>query len=252
VTTGVHMVEGIAISPDGRWLAYDSNVGGNQDIYVRALSGGDVRRVTKDPADDFVFDWSPDGSQLSFHSFRTGSRGIYTISVEDLAVTEVVDTEAHERYPTWSPDGKAIAYLYGNSGEVRITAAADSGWGESVVLPDVRGTPRWSPVGQEIASSMGNEIYVAQSSGAESRSMSLPEGRSAAGLAWSEDGRLLYVLSWDRSGWGIWSVPSSGGEPTLRVDGGGTPLGFIHIDVQDDFVYYTTRQVNSDIWLLEF
>ncbi|NNE45884.1 MAG: protein kinase [Rhodothermales bacterium] len=252
VTTGVQMIEGIAISPDGRRLAYDSNVGGNQDIYVRELSGGDVRRVTKDPADDFVFEWSPDGRELSFHSFRTGSRGIYTVSVEDLAVTTVIDSEVHERYPTWSSDGEAIAYFYGNSGEVRITRRSEVGWGASVVLEDFRGAPRWSPVGQEIATTGADGIYVARASDAESRSISLPDGMTAYGLAWSEDGRLLYFLGATGSRWGIWSVPSSGGVPTLRVDGGGAPAGFLHIAVYDDFVYFTTREVSSDIWLLEF
>ncbi|MDX1741608.1 MAG: hypothetical protein R3178_09955, partial [Rhodothermales bacterium] len=252
VTTGLQMVEGISISPDGRWIAYDSNVGGNQDIYVRPLSGGDVRRVTKDPADDFVFEWSPDGRELSFHSFRTGSRGIYTVSVEDLAVTTVVDSDAHERYPTWSPDGQAIAYFYGFSGEVRIEQRAADGWGESVVLSDSLGTPRWSPVGQEIATIGAGGIYVTQVSDGASRSIPLPDGVTAYGLAWSEDGRLLYVLGDIDTGWGIWSIPASGGEPTLRVDGGGTTSGFIHIDVHDDFLYYTTREVSSDVWLLEF
>jgi Tol biopolymer transport system component len=252
LTKGVQVVEGIAISPDGRWLAYDSNVGGNQDIYVRALSGGDVRRVTKDPADDFVFEWSPDGRSLSFHSFRKGSRGIYAISVDDLAVTEIVDSEAHERYPTWSPGGEAIAYVYGDSGEVRITNATEVGWGASVVFEGFRGIPRWSPVGQEVAATRGGEIYVARASGEESRSISLPDGMGARGLAWSEDGRLLYFLGATRSGWGIWSVLAAGGEPTLHVGGGGTTSGFVHIDVSDDFVYYTTREVSSDIWLVEF
>ncbi len=252
LTTGIQAVEGIAVSPDGLWLAYDSNVGGNQDIYVRALSGGDVRRLTKDPADDFVFEWSPDGRELSFHSFRSGSRGIYTVSVEDLAVTTVVDSEAHERFPGWSPDGEAIAYLHGNSGEVNITRRTETGWSDRIVVGDRLGAARWSPVGEKIAAPHRTGIRIFDVSNGGHHSIPLPDGMRASGLHWSEDGRLLYFLGTSDSRWGIWSVPPSGGAPTLRVDFGGTTPGFTHIAVHDDFVYFTTREVSSDIWLLEF
>jgi Tol biopolymer transport system component len=252
MTTGVQAVEGLAVSPDGLWLAYDSNVGGNQDIYVRALSGGDVRRLTRDPADDFLFEWSPDGTQLSFHSFRTGSRGIYTISVEDLRVATVVDSEAHERYPSWSPDGKAIAYQYGNRGEIRVLRVTEDGWGESVVSPEVRGAPRWSPVRQEIAAVWGDRINIFEPSAEGSRSIPVPDEIQVRGIAWSADGGVMYFSGATASSWGVWSVPATGGVPALRMDGGGTTEGFVHIDEHDGYVYFTTLELTSDIWLLEF
>ncbi len=40
VTTGRQVIEGMAVSPDGRSLAFDSNRSGNQDLYIQPLNGG--------------------------------------------------------------------------------------------------------------------------------------------------------------------------------------------------------------------
>ena len=49
LTTGHQSIEGMALSPDGRWLAFDSDRGGHQAIYRMPVSGGDpepaVRRL---------------------------------------------------------------------------------------------------------------------------------------------------------------------------------------------------------------
>ena len=45
-------------SPDGRWIAFDSNRDGNFDIYIVRPDGSDLRRLTDDPSDDVDPDWS--------------------------------------------------------------------------------------------------------------------------------------------------------------------------------------------------
>ncbi len=40
------------LSPDGRWLAFTSNRGGNNDVYVVSVEGGDPRRLTWHPGGD--------------------------------------------------------------------------------------------------------------------------------------------------------------------------------------------------------
>ena len=41
VTTGNQTVEGMTLSPDGRWLYFDSDRSGNADIYRMPLGGGE-------------------------------------------------------------------------------------------------------------------------------------------------------------------------------------------------------------------
>jgi len=55
-----------AWSPDGRWLAYSSNVTGTNQIYVVAPDGSGLTRVTFDGQDDTHPSWSPDGRSIVF------------------------------------------------------------------------------------------------------------------------------------------------------------------------------------------
>ncbi|HEU4699218.1 MAG TPA: protein kinase, partial [Gemmatimonadales bacterium] len=70
VTFGNQIVENVRVSPDDRWLVFDSNLGGNADIYRVSLAGGEPERLTTDPADDFAPDLSADGRAIAFHSWR--------------------------------------------------------------------------------------------------------------------------------------------------------------------------------------
>ncbi|HEV2667790.1 MAG TPA: winged helix-turn-helix domain-containing protein, partial [Blastocatellia bacterium] len=63
-------------SPDGSWIAYSSDRGGNFDIWIKPVAGGNPVQVTKSPAHDWQPDWSPDGSQIVFRSERNGG-GLY-------------------------------------------------------------------------------------------------------------------------------------------------------------------------------
>jgi len=57
----------VTFSPDGRFIAYASDQGGNFDIWVQPVAaGGQPVQVTKSPAPDTEPDWSPDGSQIVF------------------------------------------------------------------------------------------------------------------------------------------------------------------------------------------
>jgi Tol biopolymer transport system component/DNA-binding winged helix-turn-helix (wHTH) protein len=65
-------------SPDGEWLAYDSDVVDFQyDVYLIRVSGGSPRRLTSERSSDYGPTWSRDGRWLYFASDRTGKEQIY-------------------------------------------------------------------------------------------------------------------------------------------------------------------------------
>jgi hypothetical protein len=45
----------------GQWLAYDSNINGNQDIFKMPVAGGEPQQLTRNMGDNFNPTWSPDG-----------------------------------------------------------------------------------------------------------------------------------------------------------------------------------------------
>jgi serine/threonine protein kinase/Tol biopolymer transport system component len=57
---GTASIENVRYSPDGFWLAFESQGSdGNKDIYFMTLSGAQRTRLTKDPAVDFDPAWRP-------------------------------------------------------------------------------------------------------------------------------------------------------------------------------------------------
>ncbi|MEM7482117.1 MAG: hypothetical protein AAF481_13155 [Acidobacteriota bacterium] len=69
-----------AWSPDGRWLAFESDREGNTDIYLVRPDGSGLTPLTQHPAPDLGVTWSPDGSRLVFVSERDGTAQIYLAS----------------------------------------------------------------------------------------------------------------------------------------------------------------------------
>ncbi len=58
------------ISPDGRWLAYQSNESGRYEIYVQPFPGGG-QRIQVSPDNGVYPRWSPRGDELFFRSAST-------------------------------------------------------------------------------------------------------------------------------------------------------------------------------------
>ena len=63
-----------AFSPDGRWIAFSGQYGGNTDVYLMPAEGGEPERLTWHPAEDVVQGWTPEGDIL----FRSGRDGVPT------------------------------------------------------------------------------------------------------------------------------------------------------------------------------
>ncbi len=100
-----------ALSPDGSLVVYSSDRagGGNLDLWVQQVSGGEPRRLTNDPADDHQPHFSPAGDRIVFRSERSGG-GIYVMPV--LGGTPVL-LAVEGRRPRFSPDGSLVAYWTG-------------------------------------------------------------------------------------------------------------------------------------------
>ena len=100
----------VAWSPDGKWMAYLSDRGGDYEIYVRAADGtGGERQLTRDGrAWRFSPIWSPDSKMLAY------SDKDETLRIVDVASGKVTDVDKDDygdiTHYRWAPDSKWIAY----------------------------------------------------------------------------------------------------------------------------------------------
>lgn len=98
-------------SPDGAWIAFSGQYGGNVDVYVISARGGAPRRITYHPGDDHVQGWSADGSKILFSSARFSNHRrpqLLTIDAEG-GYPEVFPM--HKAFMgAFSPDGKKLAF----------------------------------------------------------------------------------------------------------------------------------------------
>ena len=110
-------------SPDGKWIAYCGEYGGNRQIYVISADGGQPRQLTfyndignnippRGGIDNRVVDWSPDGKYILFlpHRLPWSDRMPvpYVIPAAGGMETQLAIPEGSGG--SYSPDGTKIAY----------------------------------------------------------------------------------------------------------------------------------------------
>ncbi|GAH80232.1 unnamed protein product, partial [marine sediment metagenome] len=69
-----------APSPDGKLIAYSSEVNGRWDIFIMNPDGTGKKQLTTHPADDAYPAWSPNGKFIFFQSNRDGNWEIYRMN----------------------------------------------------------------------------------------------------------------------------------------------------------------------------
>lgn len=117
LTTSSSPESGIALSPDGRRLAFGSRTERTVawSLPFDPVSGrivGDGEAVTPEGSDAEILDLSPDGSQLAY---RVASRNRHELWIRSLDRQadhlRTVEVDAAIVQPRWSRDGTQLAYL---------------------------------------------------------------------------------------------------------------------------------------------
>lgn len=263
VTTGSQAIEGLAVSGDGRWVAFDSDLSGNQEIYRVPSQGGAAQRLTSDPADDFIPVWSPDGRHLAFYSFRTGNRDVFVMDSAGGGLQQVTSDPTHEGVPDWSPDGRSLVFHSNRTGRSELfrvdRSPGDSGWGPARQLTtSVGANPRWSPDGAWIAYRSGFSVAVVPADGGPARTVVPPAdpAREAAPhwVAWSRDSRIIYYKTLAPDGTSaIFAVPVEGGapRPVVIFPDPSRQSSRTEFAVDGRLIYFTLASHEADIWTLE-
>lgn len=218
-----------AWSPDGNQVAFESDRGGNADIFIMNSDGSNVRQLTRDAFANLYFlrspkdgspSWSPDGNQIAFDSGRDNemmnylNHDIYIMNVNGLNVHRLTISGDDEAGPRWSPNGKLIAYIR----EQYVSAQGfkeNPNWDIYIMKPDgsqqVQLTngpanelePAWSPNSAKIAFTSDRngkniDIYVMNADGSDLTQLT-SDSANEFGPAWSPDGTQI-IFNSDRNG----------------------------------------------------
>ncbi|HET6690134.1 MAG TPA: hypothetical protein VFG74_04635, partial [Miltoncostaeaceae bacterium] len=223
VTEGAQAIEGIVLSPDGGSLVYDSDRGGNQDIYRMPLAGGEPVRLTSSLDDEFVTGWSLDGRELALHVYQGGNRVVRVMSAEGGPERAVAKDPPNQRSAGFAPDGRHLVFTGEADGGRRLFVVernAEGGWGAARRLTsrDSWGG-RWSPDGRSIVYCGPDGLWVVGPDGSAGHRLVAGDSLAAPELAlWSEDGRTIVYKAFDATGGSsFWAVPAAGGAPRLLI-----------------------------------
>lgn len=101
------------ISLDGQVIAFQSNRGGNNDVYVYRLGYGilDLPGINS-PGDEGAPYISGDGNYVTFHSDKSGNYNIYLYDILNETFIDLpeLNTDYLERTPAMSADGKMLTF----------------------------------------------------------------------------------------------------------------------------------------------
>jgi Tol biopolymer transport system component/predicted Ser/Thr protein kinase len=252
-----HSVGSLDVSPDGKWIAFTSDMKGKSYIWIMNRKTKELRQVTTSEAPGVGPHWSPDGKNIVFRSSRNGNNDIFRKPVAGGTELQLTSHQKSDSHAKWSPKGDEIVFISNRTGDYEIYVMPSSGGDPRRLTPERRGTdPVWSPDGNKIAfrsrgSSGEQEVFYVSSKGGEPVQLTnLGLKRAIIPYEWSSDGR--YIYAWGNKDWsknyGLWivSFPDGTTKPLLSGIGGRKQLEY---DLSSDGVriYFSLREVIGDL-----
>ena len=107
-------IGGSTWSPDGKQIAFISNISGRNNIWLVPSTGGWPSQLTVSEQRQVSPTWSPDGNWIAYASDTDGNElwDIFLVSPKTGEVVNLTTTkEISEEQPAWSPDSKQIVYI---------------------------------------------------------------------------------------------------------------------------------------------
>ena len=204
-----------AWSPDGGSIAFNSDRGGDMNIWLYSLKDGKTRPLTSGRGGDFQPNWSPDDRTIAFFSSRNGTANIWTVEVA-TGKTRALTTSSSSlnSNPFFAPDGTRIAFHSDRSGRNEIWVMNADGSGARQ-LTDVGVSGhflRWTDAGDAVIfrCTCSGRPATMRVMAAGGEPVPLVEQKGGAHISFSPDrSRIMDVVAHKV----LWVTPVNGGAP---------------------------------------
>lgn len=215
------------LSPDGRMMAYISDVSGTPQIWVKNLQRGDPIQITDGPYAVRYLSWSPNDDQIVFSRNSPDGTAIYSVgTLGSPQATMVVD---HGWAPNYSRN--VNSFVFASQREIWIAHNGGRDREKIIGVPLGQGfarrEPALSPDGKLVAfihadeGPLGN-VWVIPTAGGEARQLTTNElsGGIASAPEWSVDGKsIIYSVEANTGGGHLWRVNVGSGETEALTTG---------------------------------
>jgi len=190
-----------SVSPDGRHIAFISNRGGADDLFVISADGTEEKQLTNTPEAETGLQWSADGKQIVFSILLNDASRLYAIDSDGKNQREIGNLPG--RTPMLAPDGKRVVFMAGTWTATRLTVSALDGSHAQQITDgsSIAWNTHWSPDGKRIAFTGRNDpngelaVFVMNADGSERHQLTriAPEEGGAQWPVWSPNGRQLAI-----------------------------------------------------------
>lgn len=202
-------------SPDGRHIAFASDVYGNDDVFLVAASGGPVRRLTTHSAPEQPTGFTPDGREVLFAAQR----------LDDRRNLLFPSRSAGELYKVAIDGGRRPQQLLSTP----ALAARFDRAGTRLLYEDWKGYE--SPWRKHHVSPVARDVWLFDAASGKHRKLTEFGGEDRDPV-WSPDEQAFYYLS-ERSGsFNVWRQALDGGAPTQLTFFERHPVRFLSISAQ--------------------
>ena len=244
-TLGWRMPLKTALSPDGRFIAYDfeqQEDSPRRDISLLSTDGKRESVLIQHPANDLYPVWTPDGKHILFASDRTGSMGFWALRVADgqpQGRPELIKEDVGRRILPMGFTREGSFYYGIETGMIDVyTASLDLKTGKLLDSPSKAterfvgssSKPDWSPDGRYLAYISRRGLFESAWQGSfvvcirsletgEERDLA-PKVRYINDLRWSPDGGSILLQATDaknRGGLYHMDVKSGNVAPLMQV-----------------------------------